>query len=182
VPAFMSRLRERQGVSARALEFAILTAARSGEVRGMAWDEVKDGVWTVPAARMKAKREHRVPLPPRPLRILDEMKSLGYEGLVFPGARQGRPLSDMSLSAVLKRMGYQDVTVHGFRSSFRDWAAESTSFSREVCEQALAHTLTNKVEAAYRRGDLFEKRRQLMTAWSAFCAQAPGAELKQLLI
>ena len=143
----------------------------------MNWDEVRDAVWTVPGPRMKAKREHRVPLSSRALAVLDEMRRLEAEGLVFPGVRQGKPLSDMSLTAVLRRMEYQQITVHGFRSSFRDWAAESTSFSHEVCEQALAHTLTNKVEAAYRRGDLFEKRRQLMTTWSTYCEQSPGAKL-----
>ncbi len=133
----------------------------------------------IPAERMKARREHRVPLSPRALAILDEMRRFGSEPvqLVFPGIRTGKPMSDMTLGAVLKRMGRHDATAHGFRSSFRDWAAEATSFPREVCEQALAHTPANKVEAAYRRGDLFEKRRQLMTAWSAYCEQPPGAKL-----
>ena len=179
IPAFMESLHRRQGIAAGALEFAILTAARSGEVRGARWREIDGDTWVIPAERMKARREHRVPLSPRALAILDEMRRFGSEPvqLVFPGIRTGKPMSDMTLGAVLKRMGRHDATAHGFRSSFRDWAAEATSFPREVCEQALAHTLANKVEAAYRRGDLFEKRRQLMTVWSAYCEQPPGAKL-----
>ena len=171
MPAFMADLRQREGIGARALEFAILTAARSGEVRGMTWDEVDVDAWTVPADRTKARREHRVPLSGRALEILDGMKRLGAEGLVFPGARPGKPLGDMSLMAVLKRMGRDGLTVHGFRSTFRDWAAEQTAFPREVCEQALAHALADRVEAAYRRGDLFAKRRKLMDAWAASSAR-----------
>ena len=169
----MDDLQGQRGVAAHALEFAVLTVVRSGEVRGMRWSEVDGDAWTVPAERMKAQREHRVPLSARALAILDEMRRFGSEPgqLVFPGMRPGRPLSDMSLTAVLKRMGRDDLTVHGFRSTFRDWSAETTNFPREVCEQALAHTLADKVEAAYRRGDLFEKRRQLMTAWARYCEQ-----------
>ena len=179
VPEFMAALRAREGIAARALEFAVLTAARSGEVRSMGWDEVDGEVWTVPAERMKAKREHRVPLSARALAILDEMRRFGSEPgqLVFPGMRAGRPLSDMSLTAVLRRMGREILTAHGFRSTFRDWSAETTSFPREVCEQALAHTLADKVEAAYRRGDLFEKRRRLMSAWAGYCGQSPRAQV-----
>ncbi len=181
IPQFMGDLRQRQGVAARALEFAILTAARSGEVRAMQWAEMDaDKTWTVPAERMKAKRKHRVPLSPRAGAVLDEMRRFGCEPgqLVFPGMRPGKPLSDMTLSAVLKRMGRHDSTVHGFRSSFRDWCAEATNFPREVCEEALAHTLASKVEAAYRRGDLFEKRRPLMAAWAVYCGQsAVGADV-----
>ncbi|RMD91187.1 MAG: site-specific integrase [Alphaproteobacteria bacterium] len=179
IPAFMAALREREGIAARALELAILTAARSGEVRGMTWEEVDLGarVWNVPAQRMKAGRAHRVPLPERALAILREMETSRYEEeeFVFPGARRGRPLSDMSLSAVLKRMGCTDITVHGFRSSFRDWCAESTAFPREVAEAALAHVVADKVEAAYRRGDLFAKRQRLMEAWAAYCQRSPAA-------
>ena len=172
-PAFMAALRGRAGIAARALEFLILTAARSGEVRGMSWAETDGGVWTIPAERMKGNEGHRVPLSSRAQAILDEMRELGAEPgqLVFPGMRAGKPMSDITLGAALKRMGRDDLTVHGFRSTFRDWAAEETRFHREVCEQALAHTLANKVEAAYRRGDLFEKRRQLMTAWARYCEQ-----------
>ncbi len=176
-PAFMAALRAREGIAARALEFAILTGARSGEVRGMRWEEVDGDVWTVPADRMKARREHRVPLSARALSILDEMEQFDSDGLVFPGMRKGRPLSDMTLGAVLKRMGRGELTAHGFRSTFRDWSAETTNFAREVCEQALAHALTDKTEAAYRRGDLIEKRRQLMNAWAAYCEQPPRAKV-----
>ena len=177
VPAFMTALRAREGIAARVLEFAVLTAARSGEVRLMGWDEVDGEVWAVPAERMKAKREHRVPLSPRALEILNELPHLDGAELAFPGMRAGRPLSDMSLTAVLKRMDRDDLTVHGFRSTFRDWCAETTNFPREVCEQALAHTLASKVEAAYRRGDLFEKRRQLMTAWARCCEQPASGKV-----
>lgn len=179
VPAFTVALRERAGIAARALEFLILTAARSGEVRGLSWAEVDGDVWTIPAERMKAQREHRVPLSARAVAILDEMRRIGAEPgqLVFPGMRAGKPMSDMTLGAVLKRMGRDDLTVHGFRSTFRDWCAETTNFPREVCEQALAHTLADKVEAAYRRGDLFEKRRRLMSAWAGYCGQSPRAQV-----
>ncbi len=126
------------------------------------------GIWTIPGERMKAKNEHTVPLSDA---ALDLLRSLPRSGdLIFPGARSGRPLSDMSLSAVLRRMGRDDITVHGFRSTFRDWAAEQTAYPSEVVEMALAHTIINKVEAAYRRGDLIEKRRRLMADWSRFCA------------
>ena len=180
LPSFMETLRKQTSVASRALEFTILTAARSGEVREMRWSEVNQGVWTLSADRMKGGREHRVPLSNRALAILDEMRGVGSEPgqLVFPGMRVGKPLTDMSLSAVLRRMGRDDLTVHGFRSTFRDWAAEVTHFPREVCEEALAHALVSKVEAAYRRGDLFEKRKRLMKAWEEYCAwTADGAEV-----
>ena len=180
LPSFMEALRKRTSVASRALEFTILTAARSGEVREMRWSEVNQGVWTLSADRMKGGREHRVPLANRALAILDEMRGVGSEPgqLVFPGMLVGKPLTDMSLSAVLRRMGRSDLTVHGFRSTFRDWAAEVTHFPREVCEEALAHALVSKVEAAYRRGDLFEKRKRLMKAWEEYCAwTADGAEV-----
>ena len=176
-PKFMAALRAIEGVAVRALEFAILTGARSGEVRGMRWDELDGDVWTVPAERIKAKREHRVPLSPRAVAILNELPRFDDAELVFPGRLPGRPLNDMTLGAVLKRMGHSDLTVHGFRSTFRDWSAETTNFPREVCEQALAHTLADKTEAAYRRGDLFEKRRRLMNAWAAYCGQSPRAKV-----
>lgn len=172
VPNFLARLRAREGVAPRALEFAILTAARSSEVRLASWDEIDFDaeVWTVPAARMKARREHRVPLTPRTIAILEEMGRAGRVGLIFPGQRGGRPLSDASLSAVLRRMKV-DVTVHGFRSSFKDWAREQTEFPNELSEAALAHVIGNKVEAAYARGDVLERRRELMKAWEEFgCA------------
>lgn len=178
IGAFMRDLRERDGIAARALEVLILTAARSGEVRGMTWGEINldEAVWIVPAERMKAKREHRVPLSSRVIEVLRSMPVVAG-GLVFPGMREGSPLSDMTLTAVLKRMGRADLTAHGFRSSFRDWAAERTNYPREVAEMALAHTIGDKVEAAYRRGDLFEKRRRMMEDWSRFCdtVQTTGA-------
>lgn len=166
---FMSKLAGMEGISARALEFAILTAARSGEVRGATWQEIDLDArsWTVPAERMKAKKEHRVPLSDAAVALLRAMPRL--DDLVFPGARTGKPLSDMSLTAVLRRMGRGDLTAHGFRSSFRDWAAEQTAYPADVVEMALAHTIKNAVEAAYRRGDLFEKRARLMADWAKYC-------------
>lgn len=173
--AFMAELRQREGIAARAVEFAILTAARSGEVRGATWDEIDltTGLWTIPGARMKAGREHRVPLSPAVLALLGSTPRL--EPLIFPGRREGAGLSDMSLTAVLRRMERNEITVHGFRSTFRDWCAESVanSFPREVCEHALAHSLPDKVEAAYRRGDLLEKRITLMAAWANYCGTIP---------
>ncbi len=165
VSAFMKALSSREGVAARALAFTILTAGRSGEVRGMRWDEVDmaAGVWTVPAARMKAAKEHRVPLSPQAIAILGTPGEV--DQLVFSGERRGKPLSDMSLTSVLRRMGRSE-TVHGFRSTFRDWAGETSSFPREVVEAALAHRLKDKAEAAYARGDLFTKRRALMEEWA----------------
>jgi integrase len=172
VPAFVADLRWRRATAALALEFTILTAARSGEVLGARWDEfdLERAVWTVPARRMKAGREHRVPLSGRALAIVKALRQAEGGELVFTGHKPGRPLSGMALEMLLRRMKVDDVTVHGFRSAFRDWAAECTNFTNEVCEAALAHTVANKVEAAYRRGDLFEKRRKLMDDWAAFCA------------
>jgi len=171
VPAFVKRLRLVRGMSAFALEFATLTAARSGEVRGARWGEMDLGakVWTVPAARMKAGREHRVPLCARAVEILETLAQLdhGPEDIVFPGQRRGSPLSDMSLTALLRRLEVP-VTVHGFRSSFRDWAGDATAFPREVAEAALAHAVGDATEAAYRRSDALEKRRQMMEEWAAF--------------
>ncbi len=173
IPAFMADLRQRKGIAAQALQFAILTSARSGEVREMTWDEISGECWTVPAERMKAGKEHRVPLGAPTLTILEAMKAHSESGYVFPGAKPKRPMSDMTLTAVLKRMG-QDVTAHGFRSTFRDWVSEQTAYPGEVAESALAHTQKDKVEAAYRRGDLFEKRRRLMSAWADYCEQSPA--------
>ena len=172
VPAFMGGLQARQATAALALEFAILTAARSGEVLGARWDEFDlDGaVWTVPAARMKAGREHRVPLSRRALKIAKLMHEARNSEFVFPGQKIGRPLAVVALEMVLRRMNAENATVHGFRSAFRDWAAECTNFPNEVCEAALAHVIENKAEAAYRRGDLFDKRRKLMEAWATHCA------------
>lgn len=174
LPAFMALLRERKATSALALEFTVLTAARTSEVLGAKWGEVDlaKAVWTVPADRMKAEREHRVPLSPRAVEILEAMKLLGKDHL-FPSDEGGK-LSSMAMSMLLRRME-QDCTVHGFRSTFRDWAAECTGYAHEVCEMALAHVIGSKTEAAYRRGDLFEKRRRLMADWSAFCASDNAA-------
>lgn len=172
---FMKSLRSQAGTAARAVELAILTAARSGEVRGATWDEIDldAGIWIVPAERMKAKREHRIPLSAQAVTLLRLQKEAYPMSLVFPGAKvkdgKQSPLSDMSLTAVLRRMERNDITVHGFRSCFRDWAAESTAYPNEMVEMALAHTISNKVEAAYRRGDMFDKRRRMMADWAAFC-------------
>jgi integrase len=171
---FMSALSAQLGAAAKALAFQVLTASRTGEVIGAQWQEfdAEQGVWTVPAARMKTKRDHRVPLSYAARDILEEMKAQQQSDYVFPGLRSHRPLSNMALLQVLKRMKRDDITAHGFRSTFRDWAAEATNHSREVAEMALAHTLENKVEAAYRRGDLFEKRRCLMEDWASYCVAA----------
>ena len=180
IGAFMSALRAREGVSARAVEFAILTACRSGEVRGAKWTEFDTvgKVWTIPAERMKAKREHEVPLSDAALALLESMPKVGE--IVFAGTKN-QLLSDMSLTAVIRRMNGDDkpvwadangegVTVHGFRSSFRMWAAETTNYPREVAEHALAHQLPDAVERAYQRGSQFAKRAALMAEWSAYCA------------
>lgn len=179
LPTFMADLREREAVAGMALEFTILTAARSGETLGATWAEIDldNALWVIPAGRMKAGREHRVPLSPRVMEILKEVKGLNKKGKatapVFPG--QGDDgLSQMAMAMLMRRMG-QSVTAHGFRSTFRDWASETTAFAHEVCEMALAHTIANKAEAAYRRGDLFEKRRKLMEAWAVYCATPVSA-------
>lgn len=170
VPAFISNLRDAEGLAARALEFTILTAARSGETYGAQWNEFdfEAKVWTVPAGRMKAGRIHRIPLSDRALEILVSMKASRVSDFVFPGMRPNRPLSSMAMEMTLRRMKV-DVTVHGFRSAFRDWCGEETSFPREVAEAALAHVIGDKAEQAYRRGDALEKRRALMAAWASLC-------------
>ena len=175
VAAFMERLRSREGVSARALEFAILCASRSGEVRHATWAEIdlKAKRWIIPAGRMKAEREHHVPLSAAAVAILEGLKA-GEGGDHLFTAPKGGALSDMSLTAVLKRMGHGDLTQHGFRSTFRDWAGETTAFPREVIEHALAHGLKDKTEAAYQRGTLFDKRVQLMAAWADHCRLIPS--------
>jgi integrase len=172
VGSFMTKLKEREGTSARALEFLVLTAARSGEVRMAGWNEIDldQKLWIVPADRMKAGREHRVPLSAAAIELLSELPRFQGYDLIFPGTRM-QPLSDMSLSAVLKRMGMADITVHGFRSTFRDWAAEYTGHGSDIVEMALAHTISSKTEAAYRRGDLLAKRRSLMEDWAGWCAR-----------
>jgi integrase len=150
-----------------------LTACRTSEVLNVQWGEVDHaaGVWSVPHERMKGGREHRVPLSDRVLAILREMKAIRQGDHVFPGMKRGKPLSNTSLLALLRRMGRGDLTGHGFRSTFRDWAAERTNFPREVCEAALAHQTGSKVEQAYMRSDLFEKRRSLMDEWARFCSE-----------
>lgn len=169
MPAFMTKLKNVDGVSARALEFLALSAARSGEVRGARWPEfdLPNRVWTVPSSRMKSGTEHRVPLSARLIELLGAIPRVHGCDYVFPG-RKLQPLSDMSLSAVMRRMNV-DAVPHGLRSTFRDWAGEVTDFPREVAEAALAHTLQNKTEAAYRRGDALEKRRVMMEQWAAYC-------------
>ncbi len=168
---FMERLRLVDGMGARAVEFAVLTAARSGEVRGATWAEIDlvEKLWTIPALRMKAGKEHRVPLSPKAVELLGRLPKIGGTDLVFSAPRGGI-LSDMTLIAVLRRMEV-DATVHGFRSVFRDWCGEHTNFPREVAEAALAHAIGSSVERAYRRGDALEKRRKLMDAWARFCAE-----------
>jgi len=181
IGAFIATLRAQSGVAALALEFTILTAARAGEVLGATWDELDltAKLWTIPAARMKAGRAHRVPLSGPALAVLAQLEGFKTGPFVFPGGRAGRPLSGMSLLMTLRRMGRSDLTTHGFRSSFRDWAAERTNYPREVAEHALAHSLADKVEAAYRRGDLLQKRKQLMDAWAAFCSVATKSDVPE---
>lgn len=174
MPLFMIDLRKREGTSALALEFTILTAARSGETRGATWAEIDKNakVWTIPAERMKAGKEHRVPLTDTALRLIERMPKIADSEFIFSAPRGGQ-LSDMSLTQVLRRMKV-DAVPHGFRSTFRDWAGERTNHPREVAEQALAHVLENKVEAAYRRGDALDKRRVLMKDWEAFIGKPTG--------
>jgi integrase len=171
VPAFLQTLEGRDGVATLALRFLIITAARSGEVRGATWSEIdrKAAVWTIPAERMKAKKDHRVPLTAEALEVLDAARGLDPD-LVFPGQKRGRPMPDATLSRIPKRVGQGDVTVHGFRSTFRDWASERTNAPREIAEMCLAHTVGSAVERAYARSDLFEKRRNLMGRWARFCS------------
>lgn len=178
VTSFMTRLRKQAGVGARALEFLILTAARSGEVRGAVWSEfdLPGAVWVVPADRMKAGREHRVPLSEPAVQVLRQLSQGEPHDLAFPGMRG--PLSDMSLTAVIRRMKV-DATAHGFRSTFRDWCSECTAYPSEVAEMALAHVVGDKVEAAYRRGDLFEKRVSVMKDWASYLSGEQSIEARK---
>ena len=171
IPAFMKLLREQEGFAARALEFLILTASRTNETLRATWDEIDWdlALWTIPAERMKGGRDHRVPLTSRALQLVSEMSDIKLNEFVFPGMKPGRPLSDMSLLMLLRRIGYGHVTAHGFRSTFRDWTAECTSFSGDAAELALAHAVPNPVEAAYRRRDMLAKRQQLMSEWGQYC-------------
>jgi integrase len=175
---FMAELRDQAGVGARALEFTILNGVRTNEVTGAVWGEVDlpGKMWVIPAERMKMRKEHRVPLSERAVAILQEMAKLGAAGYIFPGGRAKKSLSGMAMLMLLRRMGRKDITVHGFRSSFRDWAAEQTNYPRDVAEMALAHAIGDKVEAAYRRGELLDKRRRLMAEWAKFCAEVRKPE------
>ena len=179
LPVFMAELMETDSVSALALRFLVLTATRTSEALQAKWDEIdsEGAVWSIPASRMKAKREHRVPLSDAAMAVLEALPRIDGNAFVFPGARYGRPLSNMALLKVMRDRGYGAggnrgaYVPHGFRSSFRDWSGEVSSFPRDVAEMALAHVIENKVEAAYRRGDLFEKRRKMMQAWADWCGQ-----------
>jgi integrase len=179
MPEFMTELRQQEGVGAKALEFAILTVARTGEVMGAKWSEIdlEARLWTVPAERMKAGREHRVPLSEPALTILAALREVREGEFVFPGGKANRPLSNMAFLMLLRRMGHGDLTAHGFRSTFSDWCSERTNFPAEVREMALAHTVSDKTELAYRRGDLFQKRRQVMDAWARFASTGPDANV-----
>ncbi|WP_405238895.1 tyrosine-type recombinase/integrase [Lentisalinibacter orientalis] len=182
VPAFMQALREVEGIAARALEFTVLTAARTSEVIGATWDEIdlKAKLWTVPAERMKAGKEHQVPLCDAAVAVLEGMKAHGDTGYLFKGRDPDKPLSNMTMTKVLRRMGRDDVTVHGFRSSFRDWCAEATDYPHAVAEQALAHTIPNATEQAYRRGQLLKKRTLLMTDWCNYTSKPATAKVTRL--
>ena len=176
LPDFIEELGHTEGIAARALEFTIYTAARSNEVLLANWAEfnLAGKVWTVPKERMKSRKEHKVPLSSQAVRVLRMMEKIRSSDYVFPGMKEGKHLSNMSMTAVLRRMGRMDITVHGFRSSFRDWAAEKTNAPNIVAEAALAHTIGNKSEAAYRRGDLFAKRSKLMDSWGRYTISQPA--------
>jgi integrase len=178
IPNFISQLRESDNVAALALEFTILNGARSGEVFGGLKSEIQDGLWVIPASRMKAKKEHRVPLSQRSLDLLAIASAID-PGSKYLFSRKGKPLSNMAMSMILRRMKL-DVTTHGFRSSFRDWISEQTDYSSEVAEMSLAHAIANKIEAAYRRQDLLEKRRALLIDWEAYCSSNPKNNVHQL--
>jgi len=180
LPGFMAKLREIDNVSALALEFTIHNASRTGEVIGGLRAEIDDGVWTIPSSRMKARKEHRVPLCDRSIEILAIAREMD-EDSPYLFSRNGKPLSNMAMPMVLRRMGV-DVTVHGFRSTFRDWVAEETMHSPEVAEMALAHTIRNKVEAAYRRSDLLERRRMLMNDWAKYCSEDKVSNIHELRV
>lgn len=182
IPTFFRDLRQRDAISARAMAFSILTAARSGEVRGVTWVEINmdQAIWTIPEERTKSGRPHRIPLSPEALAVLHKMKAIQVHGEehVFPGRRPGRQMSENTMRKFLQNDMQRDgLTVHGFRSTFRDWAAEQSSCPREVAEAALAHALKDKTEAAYQRGDLLEKRRELMVAWADHCASLRKGEV-----
>ena len=178
ISEFMAMLKPKTSISALALQFTILTAARTGEVIAASWDEfdLQTGIWTIPGARMKSKREHRVPLPGQAIALLENLPS--KEGWLFPSIQYGKHISNMAMLNMLKRdMKHPSLTVHGFRSSFRDWCAEQTNYPRELAESALAHVLTDKTEAAYRRGDMLEKRRLLMQSWADYCDRVQASNV-----
>ena len=179
IPAFIQLLRGKDAMAARGLEFLILTAARSGEVLGATWAEMdlEKSIWTIPAKRMKAGKEHRVPLSPRALAIAKALHETRISEFVFPGQKKDKPLSGMALEMQLRRMKADAFTVHGFRSAFRDWAGDCTSFPRDLAEQALAHRVGDATELAYRRADALEKRRKLMTSWEQYCASSKGGNV-----
>jgi integrase len=178
LPGLMAKLRDTTSISARALEFTILTAARTGEALGATFDEfdLKGRVWTVPAPRMKGGIEHRVPLSPRAVAIVREMAEAKHSAHLFPGIKSGRPLTDMALLMLLRDLR-PGVTTHGFRSTFKDWTIETTSFPDHVSEAALAHVGADRVRAAYARSDLFERRCELMDAWARYCGRQPAKVL-----
>jgi integrase len=184
VGTFMADLRQREGLGAQALEFLILTAARSGEIRGATWDEIDLAakLWIIPADRMKMEREHRVPLSDTAVELLKALPRLEDTNLIFPSSKVNTPMSDMTLTAVLRRMKRNDITVHGFRSTFRDWAAESTNYPSDMAEMALAHSIGDKVEAAYRRGDMLKKRFRMMNDWAKYCGTVRAADGKVIPI
>ena len=171
MPLFMADLRSRDAVAALALEFCILTATRTGETLGAEWEEIDfdTGLWVIPASRMKVGKEHRIPLSKGALDILTKLTAARTGGFVFPGPRPGKPMSNMAMMMLLRRMGRGELTVHGFRSAFRDWAGNETHFAREVAEAALAHVIGDAAERAYRRSDALEKRRAMMEAWAQWC-------------
>lgn len=177
LPGFMALLRQQRTTTAQALELCILTATRSNETLGALWSEIdlQARAWTIPAERMKTRRPHRVPLSDAVIALLERLPRFGGCDYLFPGRKPGRRLSDMSMLSLLRRMDRADLTVHGFRSAFRDWCAEATNYPREIAEQALAHTITNKAEAAYWRGDVFDKRRLMMEQWALWCLTTPKA-------
>jgi len=182
VPGFVERLHGHEALAARALEFLILTAGRSGEVLDAKWSEIdlERAIWAIPAERMKAKKEHRVPLTNAAMAILTALNDTKRNDLVFPGNAANKPLSGMAMTMLIRRMKVENITVHGFRSSFRDWAGDQTSFPREVAEGCLAHTIGNAVEQAYRRGDALEKRRQLLEAWANYCTGSQAGNVVAL--
>ncbi len=181
-PAFIRTASECKGLSYRAIEMTIMTACRTSEVLNATWNELDliNNVWTIPAERMKARKEHRAPISPQLRTLIDRLPRLDSSPYLFPGQRAGRPLSNMAMTMALRELCYEAVTMHGFRSTFRDWAGECTGHPRDVCEQALAHTLSSEVEAAYRRGDLLNKRRSLMTEWADFLYSAPPETVSSL--